>query len=81
MVNDRCIYPDIFFISAYLSRKKVHKKLIQISGVFSLLFLFEYITLLIHPVVAKGTGHSPVLEVMIFIAIAISQAVKLCFGM
>jgi tetratricopeptide (TPR) repeat protein len=62
--------PIFFFISAYLSRKKVHKKLIQISGVFSLLFLFEYITLLIHPMVAKGTGHSPVLEVIIFIAIA-----------
>jgi tetratricopeptide (TPR) repeat protein len=62
--------PIFFFISAFLSRKKVHKKLIQISGVFSLLFLFEYITLLIHPMVAKGTGHSPVLEVIIFIAIA-----------
>ena len=62
--------PIFFFISAFLSRKKVHRKLIQISGVFALLFLFEYITLLIHPMVAKGTGHSPILEVIIFIAIA-----------
>jgi len=62
--------PIFFFISAFLSRKKVHKKLVQISGVFALLFLFEYITLLIHPMVAKGTGHSPVFEIIIFIAIA-----------
>ncbi len=62
--------PIFFFISAYLSRKKVHKKLIQFSGIFSLLFLFEYITLLINPVIAKGTGHSPILEILIFVAIA-----------
>ena len=62
--------PVFFFISTFLSRRKVHRKLIQISGVFALLFLFEYITLLIHPMVAKGTGHSPVLEIIIFIAIA-----------
>lgn len=62
--------PIFFFISAYISRKKVHKKLIQFSGIFSLLFLFEYITLLINPLIAKGTGHSPVLEILIFVAIA-----------
>ena len=64
-----CI-PVFFFISAFISRKKVHERVIRFSGIFSLLFLFEYIILLINPVIAKGTGHSPVLEILIFVAIA-----------
>ena len=64
-----CI-PVFFFISAFISRKKVHERVIRFSGIFSLLFLFEYIILLLNPVVQKGTGHSPVLEILIFVAIA-----------
>ncbi|HUS00772.1 MAG TPA: tetratricopeptide repeat protein [Chitinophagaceae bacterium] len=62
--------PIFFFISVYLSRKKVHKKVIQFLGIFSLLLLFEYIIFLIHPVVANATGHSAALEILIFVAIA-----------
>ncbi len=64
------LIPILFFISVYLSRKKVHKKVIEFSGVLSLLLLFEYITLLIHPLVAEKTNHSPFLEIIIFVAIA-----------
>jgi hypothetical protein len=62
--------PVFFFISVYLGRKKVNRRVIQFSIIFSLLFLFEYIIFLIHPLVAKSTGHTPVLEILIFVAIA-----------
>jgi tetratricopeptide (TPR) repeat protein len=64
------LIPLFFFISAYISRKRVHKRLIELSGIFSLIFLFEYITLLIHPVVAARSGHSPLIEIGIFVVIA-----------
>ena len=62
--------PVFFFISVYLGRKKVHRRVIQFSIIFSLLFLFEYIIFLLVPVVAKGTNHTPVLEILVFVAIA-----------
>lgn len=36
----------------------------------SLLFLFEYLTLLLHPTVAELTHHTPVYEILIFVGIA-----------
>jgi tetratricopeptide (TPR) repeat protein len=62
--------PIFFLISRYISRRKVSKKVVEFSGVLSLLLLFEYITLLIHPLVAELTHHSPFLEIIIFICIA-----------
>jgi len=62
--------PVLFFISVYLGRRKVHRRVIQFSIIFSLLFLFEYIIFLLIPLVAKGTNHTPVLEILVFVAIA-----------
>ena len=62
--------PVFFFISIYLARRKVHRRVIQFSIIFSLLFLFEYIIFLLIPLVAKGTNHTPVLEILVFVAIA-----------
>ncbi len=62
--------PVFFLFSMYISRKKVHKRVIEFSGILSILLLFEYITLLIHPYVAEKTHHSPILEIIIFVAIA-----------
>jgi tetratricopeptide (TPR) repeat protein len=62
--------PICFFISVYLSRKKVHKKVIEFSGVVSLLLLFEYITLFIDPLVSEKAHHSPIVEIIIFVGIA-----------
>jgi tetratricopeptide (TPR) repeat protein len=64
------LIPVFFFMSAYISRKKVHKRIIELSGIFSLIFLFEYITLLIHPLVKEKANHSPVYEILLFVAIA-----------
>ena len=62
--------PILFLASAFLSGRRVHRKVVEFAGLFSLLFLFEYITFLLHPVVVKTAGHSPIYEIIIFIAIA-----------
>ena len=64
------LIPIFILFSLYLSRKKVHKKIIEYSGIISLLMLFEYITLFLHPFVAEKTNHSPILEIIIFVIIA-----------
>jgi hypothetical protein len=43
---------------------------IRLLGVLSLLFFFEYLTLLLHPTVAALTHHTPIYEILIFVAIA-----------
>ena len=45
-------------------------RFIRVLGVLSLLFFFEYLTLLLHPTVANLTGHTPVLEILIFVVLA-----------
>lgn len=62
--------PVFFLTSIYISRKKIHQKLIEFSGIVSLLLLFEYITLLIHPFVEEITHHTPLLEIIILVCIA-----------
>jgi hypothetical protein len=39
-------------------------------GVLSLLFFFEYLTLLLHPTVSDITNHNPILEILIFVVLA-----------
>ncbi|MEO7983365.1 MAG: tetratricopeptide repeat protein [Bacteroidota bacterium] len=60
--------PGFFLITLLLSRVNVHVKLIRLLGILSLLFLFEYLTLLLHPTVARLTHHTPVYEILIFVA-------------
>lgn len=62
--------PGFFLITLFLSRVNVHIKLIRLLGVLSLLFLFEYLTLLLHPSVARLTNHTPIFEILIFVALA-----------
>ncbi|CAN5630603.1 hypothetical protein BH11BAC3_BH11BAC3_08040 [soil metagenome] len=64
-----CI-PILFLITLIISRIKIHSKVISFMGVFSLLLLFEFLTLLLHPVVADLTHHVPILELLIFVTIA-----------
>ena len=64
------LIPLSFLVSAFISKKKVSKRMVELSGIFSLLFLFEYITLLLHPVVAERSGHSPIIEIVIFVILA-----------
>lgn len=62
--------PAFFLITFLLSRVNMHIKLIWLPGVFSLLFLFEYLNLLLHPTVAMLTNHTPILEILIFVWMA-----------
>ena len=62
--------PGLFLFTLFLSRIRVHVRLIKLMGVLSLLILFEYLTLLLHPYVLEFTHHTPVFEIMIFVSIA-----------
>jgi hypothetical protein len=62
--------PAFFFLTFMLNRTKVHLKLVRLLGVLSLLFLFEYLTLLLHPAISGLTNHIPVYEILIFVIIA-----------
>jgi len=62
--------PGFFILTLLLSRIKLHVRLIKILGVLSLLILFEYLTLLLHPYVKELTHHTPIYEMLIFVSIA-----------
>jgi 4-amino-4-deoxy-L-arabinose transferase-like glycosyltransferase len=62
--------PGFFLFTLLLSRIQIHTRIIKILGVLSLLILFEYLLLLLHPKVAELTNHTPVYEMLIFVAIA-----------
>jgi tetratricopeptide (TPR) repeat protein len=62
--------PGFFFLTFLLNRVKIHMKLVRLLGVLSLLFLFEYLTLLLHPAISSLTNHIPVYEILIFVVIA-----------
>lgn len=62
--------PGLFLFTLFLSRRRVHIKVIKSMGIISLLILFEYLTLLLHPYVLEMTNHIPVFEIMIFVTIA-----------
>lgn len=62
--------PGLFLLTLVLSRVNLSVKAIRALGVLSLLFLFEYLTLLLHPNVAALTHHTPLLEILIFVTIA-----------
>ena len=62
--------PGFFLLTLLLSRIRIHTRVIKILGILSLLILFEYLTLLLHPTVATFTNHTPVYEMLIFVSIA-----------
>ena len=62
--------PTFFLITILLSRIRLHIRVIRFLGIISLLILFEYLTLLLHPMVLNITHHTPFLELLIFVAIA-----------
>lgn len=62
--------PGFFIVTLLLSRVRIPLRVIKILGVLSLLILFEFLTLLLHPTVKELTHHTPVLEMLIFVLIA-----------
>ena len=62
--------PTLFLFTLLLSRRRIHVRFIKFLGVISLLILFEYLTLLLHPYVLEVTNHTPIYEMLIFVSIA-----------
>ncbi len=62
--------PGFFLLTLLMSKIRIHPRLIKILGVLSLLILFEYLLLLLHPYVTKLTNHTPVYEMLIFVSMA-----------
>ena len=62
--------PGLFLLTLFLSKVRLHIRIIKLLGILSLLIFFEYLTLLLHPKVAEFTHHTPVFEILIFVGIA-----------
>ncbi len=62
--------PTLFLFTVLLSRIKLPARIIRFLGIISLLILFEYLTLLLHPLVEAFTHHTPIYELLIFVVIA-----------
>ena len=63
------VIPLFFLVFVFLSRRNIHIKTIELLGRISLLLLFEFIALFIHPFAARWTHHSPVLMLLILVAV------------
>jgi tetratricopeptide (TPR) repeat protein len=62
--------PMFFLVLMLLSKSHTHPKVIEFMGVVSLLLVFEFITLFIHPFIQMISNHLPVLELIILVALA-----------
>jgi Ca2+/Na+ antiporter len=62
--------PFFFLLLLLLSKSRTHAKIIEFMTIISLLLVFEFITLLIHPLVARISNHLPVLELLILVILA-----------
>lgn len=64
------ILPIFFFITIYLSNRKIRPKYIEFLGIVSLLLTFEYIMIILHPLIVSITHHLPFYQLLIFAVIA-----------
>lgn len=64
------LLPIFFFLTVFLSNRKIKARYIEFLGVVSLLLTFEYIMLILHPVIVSFSNHMPVYELLIFAIIA-----------
>ena len=62
--------PIFFLLTLFISRTKIHKTVIEYMGIISVLLVFEYLTLLLHPFVSELTNHTPIVEIIIFVSLA-----------
>jgi hypothetical protein len=62
--------PFFFLVMLLLSKSRTHRKVIEFMSVLSLLLVFEFITLLIHPLVQLISNHLPVIELLILVILA-----------
>jgi tetratricopeptide (TPR) repeat protein len=70
MIGIVIFIPFFFLVLLLLSKSHTHPKVIEFMGVISLLLVFEFITLFIHPFVQRISNHLPVLELVILVVLA-----------
>ncbi|MFN8251393.1 MAG: hypothetical protein U0V75_05870 [Ferruginibacter sp.] len=65
-----CIFIPLFFlVTLAVSRIRVHRNIVRFMGVVSLLLFFEFLVLLLHPLIGELTHHNKVLELLILVVI------------
>jgi tetratricopeptide (TPR) repeat protein len=65
-----CIFIPLFFLlTLAISRIRIHRNAIRFMGVVSLLLVFEFLTLLLHPLIEEYTHHNNVLLLLILVVI------------
>jgi len=62
--------PLFLLVVMLIGRRKVKSRTIEFLGILGLLFLFEFIVLLVHPYIGHWTHESPVWMLLILAAIA-----------
>jgi tetratricopeptide (TPR) repeat protein len=62
--------PFFFLVSVLLSKRKINARIVEFSGLISLLMVFEYLNLVLHHFIGTVTDDSPILEIVILVAIA-----------
>lgn len=66
-----CLFiPSFFMITLAVSRIKIHRNIVRFMGVVSLLLIFEFIILLLHPFVEQKVHHNKVFELLILVFIS-----------
>ncbi|RDC56155.1 tetratricopeptide repeat protein [Pedobacter chinensis] len=70
MISIAIFIPIFFLIVLALNKSRTHRKVIEFMSVLSLLFVFEFIALFIHPFVQRVSNHLPLLELAILVAFA-----------
>lgn len=65
-----CIFIPVFFIiTVAVSRIRVHINFVRSMGVVSLLIVFEFVILLLHPLIEDLMHHNKVLELLVLVCI------------
>ena len=65
-----CIFIPIFFIlTVGVSKIKIHKGVVRFMGVVSLLLFFEFLILLLHPLIGQLVHHNKILELLVLVFI------------
>ncbi len=65
-----CIFiPMFFLITLAVSRIRIHRNVVRFMGVVSLLLFFEFLVLLLHPLIEGLMHHNKVLELLVLVVI------------
>ncbi len=65
-----CLFiPTFLIITVAISRIRIHRNIVRFMGVVSLLLIFEFIILLLHPLIEQIMHHNKVYELLLLVFI------------